>query len=86
MKTETLKITLAQRILSISDNALLEKLNTYLNKESIIGYNADGTPINEKDYLEDMKAINEKIDRGEFKGETSNEVKKFIIDENSLEG
>jgi hypothetical protein len=86
MKTETLKINLAQRILSISDNALLEKINTYLNKENIIGYNADGTPINEKDYLEDMKAINKKIDRGEFKGETSDEVKKFIIDENSLEG
>jgi hypothetical protein len=44
MKTETLKINLAQWILSISDNIVLEKINAYLNKENGIGYNADGTP------------------------------------------
>ena len=84
MKTETLKINLAKRILSISDNSILEKINAYLDQENIIGYNANGTPITEKEYLEEMKTINAKIDNGTAQGKTTDEVKKQITDAYNL--
>lgn len=84
MKTETLKINLAQRILSTTNNKVLEKINAYLNEENVIGYNGSGTPITEKEYLQELKAVNTKIDNGTAKGKNTDEVKKQITDAHNL--
>jgi GNAT superfamily N-acetyltransferase len=38
MSTEALKIEVAQQILSLSDESLLEKINELLNNETIVGF------------------------------------------------
>ncbi len=45
MKTEALKINVAQRILSISDDALLQKIKTLLDKENVFAYDSDGKKL-----------------------------------------
>ena len=85
MSTETLKISLAQKILGISDNNLLEKLKAIIEKENIIGYDTNGNPISESQYIEEMNLLINDIDNGTAELYTTEEVKKSIIDENNLE-
>lgn len=54
MSTETLKISLAQKILAISDSTLLQKVKTLIEKENIVGYDAKGKPIYESEYIKEM--------------------------------
>ena len=84
MSTETLKISLAQKILSITDSTLLIKLKALIEKENIVGYNAYGKAVAEKDYIEEMDRILDEIDRDEAVFFTTEALKKSIIDENNL--
>jgi len=84
MKTEALKINLAQRILSIADNSILEKINTLLNQKNIVGFDAKGKPISEFEYISDLNLINDEIDKGNAELFSSDEVRKMIIDGNNL--
>jgi len=54
MKTETLKINVAQRILSISETRLLQKIRDLLDKENVFAYDANGNPITESDYVKSL--------------------------------
>lgn len=84
MSTETLKIALAQKILGISDNSLLEKLKTFIEPENIVGYDAKGNPIYESEYIKEMDKINKEIDNGTAVLYTTEEVRKRIIDGHNL--
>lgn len=44
MKTEALKINVAQRILSMSDEGLLQKIKNLLDKENVFAYDLEGNP------------------------------------------
>lgn len=85
MKTETLKINVAQRILGISDDRILQKIKKLLDKENIFGYDAEGNPVKEKDYIKSLDKINAEIDNGTAKLSTTDKVKKRIMDGNHLE-
>jgi len=84
VKTEKLKISLAQRILSLADNSILEKINKLLNQQNIVAYNFNGNPIIERDYISDLKKINKEIDDKSAIVFSSEELRKKIIDENNL--
>tara|TARA_R110000868_G_scaffold73326_1_gene212766 strand:- start:396 stop:656 length:261 start_codon:yes stop_codon:yes gene_type:complete len=84
MKTETLKINVAQRILSISDNRLLQKIKNLLDKENVFAYDMEGNPITESDYIKSLDAINKEIDNGTAKLHTTNDVFKHIANDNKL--
>ncbi len=84
MNTEALKISLVQRILSIGDISILEKVNRLLNKRNIVGYNPNGVPISELEYIADINQINKDIDSRTAELFTSTQVRKSIVDENSL--
>jgi hypothetical protein len=84
MNTETLKISIAQRILSIGDDSILEKIDQLLNSKNIFAYGSDGMLVTEKDYINDLDRIIKEIDEGTAVLYTSKEVKKHIIDENNL--
>lgn len=62
MKTEALKINVAQRILSISDKELLQKIKDLLDKENVFAYDAHGNPITGNDYIQNLDGINNEID------------------------
>lgn len=84
MKTEKLKISLAQRILSLDNNSILEKINELLNKQDVVAYNSKGLPVSKEDYIKDLDKINAEIDNGNAVLLSSNEVKIRIIDANNL--
>ncbi len=61
MSTEALQINLAQKIFSIRDEKLLNRIGQLINKEAIIAYDSDGDPLYKEDYvLEIRKAIEDK--------------------------
>jgi len=84
MSTETLKISLAQKVLSLSDRNLLNKLKVLIEKENIIGYNGKGNPVYENEYIKEMDLINDEIDNKTAKLFTADEVKQSIIKNNDL--
>jgi hypothetical protein len=84
MNTESLKIVLAQRILSISDDSVLQEVDRLLNKVNVIGYDVTGKPVTEFEYKAELDQINEEINRNEALLFTSEEVRKRIVDGNSL--
>ncbi len=78
MDTQALKISLAQKILSLTDANLLKKLKYLIEKENIVGYDANGNPVSETQYLEEMNELTEKIDNGNENLYTTDEVVKII--------
>lgn len=84
MTIETLKINLAQRILSISNKDVLEKIKDLLDRENVFAYDVNGHPITEHDYIKDLKAINTEIDTQIADLRTTSDVLKPIADENKL--
>jgi len=84
MSTETLKISLAQKILSISNNDLLKKVKTLIEKENIVGYSANGKPIYESEYIKEMDKSIQAIQNGTAILYTTEEVRKNIVNANNL--
>lgn len=84
MKTEALKINVAQRILSISNKELLQKIKNLLDKENVFAYDVDGNPITEKDYIRSLDAMNDEIDAETAELHTTHDVLKRIADDNKL--
>ena len=83
MSTETLKISLAQKILGLSNDSLLKKIKAIIEKENIIGY-VNGKPITESQYISEMDSINTEIDNVTANLLTTSEVKNNILNENNL--
>lgn len=84
MKTEALKINVAQRILSMSDEGLLQKIKNLLDKENVFAYDLEGNPITENDYIQNLDAINKEIDAKSAKLYTTNDVLRRVADDNKL--
>ena len=84
MKTEALKINVAQRILSISDKRLLQKIKNLLDKENVFAYDMNGNPITENDYVKSLHAINDEIDAKTADLHSTTDVLKRIADDNKL--
>ena len=79
MKTETLKINITQRILNINDNKILSKIAKLLDEENVIGYDAEGNPISEKEYAKDIHEALHQLSEGNFETYSSEEVRKKIL-------
>jgi hypothetical protein len=79
MKSETLKISLAQRILDLSDLKLLKKIAQLLEAEHIVGYDAEGHPIYEKEYVSDINESLHLFREGKLETYSTEEVRKQIL-------
>lgn len=79
MKTETLKISITQRILSINDNKILSKIAKLLDEENIVGYDADGNQISEKEYTKDIHEALHQLNEGKLETYSSEDVRKKIL-------
>jgi len=84
MSTETLKLSLVQKILEVSDTSILEAINSLLSKEETIGFDADGNAISKNQYIQEMDAMNQQINEGTAEFFRIDEVKKRIVDGNNL--
>lgn len=79
MKTETLKINITQRILNINDNKILSKIAKLPDEENIVGYDADGNPISEKEYTKEIHETLHQLSEGKVETYSSEEVRKKIL-------
>lgn len=84
MKTEALKINVAQRILSISDDALLQKIKNLLDEENVFAYDIGGNPITGSNYVKNLDVINKEIDTKKAKLYSTNDVLRSVADDNKL--
>ena len=79
MNTEALKINITQRILNLNNNKILEKIAKLLDKENVIGFDMDGNPISEKEYVDDVHNALQSLAEGKLETYSSEEVKRKII-------
>lgn len=79
MSSEALKIEVAQQILRLSDEHLLEKIYEMLNNETIVGFEVDGAPITQKQLLEDVAEVQQQLEAGTLKTYSSDEVRRHIF-------
>lgn len=79
MKSEKLKISVAQRVLNLSNDKLLKKIAHLLDEENVIGYDAEGNPITDEDYIQDINAALLELKEENLETYTSEEVKRRIL-------
>ena len=66
MNIEAAKITLAQKILSLQKESIIEKINKLLEKEMIVGYTVEGKPLIEKEYNKILEKGAKEIEEGNY--------------------
>ncbi len=76
---EALKINITQRILNINDDKVLSKIAKLLDEENIVGYDAAGKPITEKEYVKDIRESLDQLNEGKLETYTSDEVRNTIL-------
>ena len=86
MKSEELKISVAQRVLNLSNDRLLKKISKILDEENIVGYDTEGNAITENEYIEDMNSALIELREGTMETYTNEEVKQRILDEENIVG
>lgn len=79
MKSEKLKISVAQRILNLSNDKLLKKIAHLLDEENIIGYDSDGNPVTDEAYIQDINLALLELKEENLETYTSEEVKQRIL-------
>ena len=78
MVSNQLKINLTQRILNINDTKILKKIAKLLDNENIIGYDGNGSPISQKEFVTDIHLATNQLNEGKLETYTSEEVKNKI--------
>ncbi len=66
MDIQTVKLNLLQKLMGVSNAALLEKIEKMLDKEMIVGYTVDGRPLTKAAYDNRLKKAEEQIRAGRF--------------------
>jgi hypothetical protein len=79
MKSEKLKISVAQRILNLSNDKLLQKIADILDRENVIGYDAEGNPITDEDFINDINSALLELKEENPETYTSEDVKRRIL-------
>ena len=64
MEFELEKIHVLQKIMNVSKKSLLDKINDILDKEMIVGYTADGKPLNKDAYNARLNEAEKQITQG----------------------
>ncbi|MBL4653408.1 MAG: hypothetical protein JKY53_11200 [Flavobacteriales bacterium] len=66
MNIEAAKITLAQKVLSLQKESIIEKINKLLEKEMIVGYTVEGKPLTGKEYNKLLEKGTKEIEEGNY--------------------
>lgn len=66
MDLQTAKINVMQKILNISKVSLLDKINSILDEEMIVGYTTNGKPLTTQRYNERLLFAEKQIESGDF--------------------
>jgi hypothetical protein len=79
MNAQALKINITQRILSLSDERILKKIAAILDDENVVGYDVEGSPIFEKEFVMDINETLQLLNEEKLETFSSEEVKKRIL-------
>jgi hypothetical protein len=66
MDLQTSKINVIQKIMNVSKTSLLDKINSILDEEMIVGYTTDGKPLTKQQYNERLLIAEEQIESGDY--------------------
>jgi len=66
MDIQTVKLSLLQKLMDVSNPSLLEKIEKILDKEMIVGYTVDGQPLTKDAYNKRLQKAEEQIKAGDF--------------------
>ncbi|MCF8363627.1 MAG: hypothetical protein K9G70_13500 [Prolixibacteraceae bacterium] len=66
MDLQTTKLSLMQKIMNVSSTYLLHKINNILDQEMIVGYTADGKPLNTTQYNNRLQEAEKQIEKSNF--------------------
>ena len=66
MSLQAVKIDVMQKLLSVSTEALLEKINKILDKEMVVAYTVEGKPLTQKAYNKRLQRAEQQIRSGNY--------------------
>ncbi len=66
MDLQASKLSVLEKILAVNNFSLLEKINAILDKETIVGYTTDGTPLTKSSYNKRLATAEAEIHKGEY--------------------
>lgn len=66
MDIQATKIDLVQKLLAITEESLLIKINSLLDKKMIVGYTTDGKPLTQDSYNKRLLKAENQIKKGQY--------------------
>lgn len=66
MDIQATKIDVMQKIMGVSKISLLNKINSILDEEMIVGYTVDGEPLTKEMYNKRLEEAEKRILSGEY--------------------
>ena len=66
MSLQTAKIDVVQKILSVKKESIIDKINTILDEEMIVGYTIGGEPLTRKAYNARLEKAENQIASGDY--------------------
>ena len=66
MNIQAAKLDLVQKILSLKTESIIEKINSILEKEMIVGYTVEGNPLTKEAYNKRLQKAEEQIALGDY--------------------
>ncbi|SFU16164.1 hypothetical protein SAMN04489724_4518 [Algoriphagus locisalis] len=66
MDLKTAKLEVIQKIMHISTESLLEKIDNLLEEELIVAYTSGGSPLTKREYNLRLEKAEKQISSGEF--------------------
>ncbi|WP_192346292.1 hypothetical protein [Algoriphagus sp. Y33] len=66
MDLKTAKLEVIQKIMNVSTESLLEKIDNLLEEELIVAYTSAGAPLTKREYNLRLEKAEQQISSGEF--------------------
>lgn len=66
MDIQNTKLDVMQKIMGVSTPSLLEKINDILDKEMVVAYTVEGTPLTKAMYNERLHLAEQQLQSGEY--------------------
>ncbi|MEM7548383.1 MAG: hypothetical protein AAF363_01815 [Bacteroidota bacterium] len=66
MDLQSAKLNVMQKIMNVSAESLIEKVDKLLEEEMIVGYTAKGKPLTKKEYNLRLREAEKQIKSGDF--------------------
>ena len=77
MNIQAAKLDLVQKLLTVQEESIIDKINKILDKEVVVGYTSEGKPLTKEAYNRRLKKAEAQIKTGDYV--TQEEIEKEAI-------